>query len=84
MAAAEYLLSNPQIPHGTIKIGFTPDEEVGCGADGFDVKGFGADVAYTIDGGTLGELEYENFNAASGKSIRSWPRFPSCILQKMP
>jgi len=67
MAAAEYLLSNPQIPHGTIKIGFTPDEEVGCGADGFDVKGFGADVAYTIDGGTLGELEYENFNAASGK-----------------
>lgn len=67
MAAAEYLLANPQIPHGTIKIGFTPDEEVGCGADAFDVKGFGADVAYTVDGGALGELEYENFNAASGK-----------------
>ncbi len=69
MAAAEYLLSNPQIPHGTIKIGFTPDEEVGCGADGFDVAGFGADVAYTVDGGALGELEYENFNAASGKVL---------------
>ncbi len=67
MAAAEYLLDNPQIPHGTIKIGFTPDEEVGCGADAFDVKGFGADVAYTVDGGALGELEYENFNAASGR-----------------
>ena len=67
MAAAEYLLANPQIPHGTIKIGFTPDEEVGCGADAFDVKGFGADVAYTVDGGALGELEYENFNAASGR-----------------
>lgn len=69
MAAAEYLLRNPQIPHGTIKIGFTPDEEVGCGADAFDVKGFGADVAYTVDGGALGELEYENFNAASGRVI---------------
>ena len=69
MAAAEYLLSNPQIPHGTIKIGFTPDEEVGCGADGFDVAGFGADVAYTVDGGALGELEYENFNAASGRVL---------------
>ena len=69
MAAAEYLLANPQIPHGTIKIGFTPDEEVGCGADAFDVKGFGADVAYTVDGGTLGELEYENFNAASGRVL---------------
>ena len=69
MAAAEYLLSNLQIPHGTIKIGFTPDEEVGCGADGFDVAGFGADVAYTVDGGALGELEYENFNAASGRVL---------------
>lgn len=67
MAMAEYLLSHPEIPHGTIRIGFTPDEEVGRGADFFDVKGFGADVAYTVDGGGLGELEYENFNAASAK-----------------
>lgn len=67
MALAEYLLSHPEIPHGTIKIGFTPDEEVGCGANLFDVEGFGADVAYTVDGGELGELEYENFNAASAR-----------------
>lgn len=67
MTMAEYFLSRPEIPHGTIRIGFTPDEEVGRGADFFDVKGFGADVAYTVDGGPLGELEYENFNAASGK-----------------
>lgn len=67
MALADYLLSHPEIPHGTVKIGFTPDEEVGCGADLFDVEHFGADVAYTVDGGELGELEYENFNAASAK-----------------
>lgn len=67
MTMAEYLLSHPEIPHGTIRIGFTPDEEVGRGADFFDVKGFGAEVAYTVDGGGLGELEYENFNAASAK-----------------
>lgn len=67
MALAEMLLSHPEIPHGVIKIGFTPDEEVGCGADLFDVAGFGADAAYTVDGGELGELEYENFNAASAK-----------------
>lgn len=67
MAMAEYLLSNTSIPHGTVKIGFTPDEEVGRGADFFDVEGFGAEVAYTVDGGALGELEYENFNAASAK-----------------
>lgn len=67
MTMAEYLLSHQEIPHGTIRIGFTPDEEVGRGADFFDVKGFGADVAYTVDGGGLGELEYENFNAASAK-----------------
>ncbi len=65
MALSEYLLKHPKIPHGTIKIAFTPDEEVGNGASLFDVKGFGADVAYTVDGGSLGELEYENFNAAS-------------------
>lgn len=67
MTMAEYLLANPQIPHGEIKIGFTPDEEVGRGVDFFDVQGFGADGAYTVDGGALGELEYENFNAAGAK-----------------
>ena len=66
LQAVEELLAEG-VPHGKICIGFTPDEEIGMGASGFDVKGFGADVAYTIDGGTLGELEYENFNAASGK-----------------
>lgn len=65
LTAAEYLLSHPEIPHGKIRIGFTPDEEIGAGADFFDVKKFGADFAYTIDGGQCGELEYENFNAAS-------------------
>lgn len=69
MTMAEYLLSHPEIPHGKLRIGFTPDEEVGRGADFFDVKGFGADVAYTVDGGALGELEYENFNAASARVI---------------
>lgn len=65
MTMAEQLMSHPEIEHGTIKIGFTPDEEIGEGADHFDVEGFGCDYAYTVDGGTLGELEYENFNAAS-------------------
>ena len=63
MAAAEYLLKNGG-RHATLKIGFTPDEEIGRGADRFDVKGFGADYAYTADGGPVGEIEYENFNAA--------------------
>lgn len=67
MTMAEYLLTHPEIPHGTIKIGFTPDEEVGRGVDFFDVKRFGAEFAYTVDGGGIGELEYENFNAASAK-----------------
>lgn len=67
MAAAEYFLTHPEVKHGKIRIGFTPDEEVGRGADGFDVEKFGADVAYTVDGGALGELEYENFNAAGAK-----------------
>lgn len=65
MSMAEYLLSHPDIPHGKICIAFTPDEEVGRGTDFFDVEGFGAEVAYTVDGGPLGELEYENFNAAT-------------------
>ncbi len=64
MAAISYLVNNPQIKHGDIKVCFTPDEEIGHGAQLFDIEGFGAEVAYTIDGGTIGELEYENFNAA--------------------
>ena len=65
MEMAEILLKDKSIPHGKIKIGFTPDEEVGAGVDYFDVKGFGADFAYTVDGGGIGELEFENFNAAA-------------------
>lgn len=64
MTAISYLVKHPEIKHGTIKIGFTPDEEIGRGVDKFDVKKFGANYAYTVDGGALGELEYENFNAA--------------------
>lgn len=67
MTMAEYFLSHPKIPHGKIRIGFTPDEEIGAGADFFDVALFGAAAAYTVDGGALGELEYENFNAAGAK-----------------
>jgi tripeptide aminopeptidase len=67
MTAVEYLMKNPNIEHGEIKIGFTPDEEIGRGVDFFDVKKFGAEYAYTMDGGGIGELEYENFNAASAK-----------------
>ncbi|MGN0388460.1 MAG: peptidase T [Suilimivivens sp.] len=67
MTMAEQLLTRNDIPHGKIRVGFTPDEEVGAGADYFDVKLFGADYAYTVDGGKLGELEYENFNAAGAK-----------------
>lgn len=68
MTAADTLLRQGG-RHATLKIGFTPDEEVGQGADGFDVPGFGADYAYTVDGGTLGEIEYENFNAADAKVV---------------
>ncbi len=67
MTAAEYIMSHPEFLHGTIKIGFTPDEEIGRGVDKFDVERFGADFAYTMDGGEIGELEYENFNAAAAK-----------------
>ena len=67
MTAAEYLMTHPEVEHGKIRIGFTPDEEIGRGVDFFDVKAFGADFAYTMDGGYEGELEYENFNAASAK-----------------
>lgn len=69
LSMAEYFIANPEIEHGTIKIGFTPDEEIGCGADHFDVESFGAQFAYTVDGGELGELEYENFNAAGAKIV---------------
>lgn len=65
MTMAEYLLSHPEIEHGKIVIGFTPDEEVGHGPDAFDIKHFGADFAYTIDGEAENEIEYENFNAAA-------------------
>jgi tripeptide aminopeptidase len=65
VTAMKYLVDNPDIPHGTIKICFTPDEEIGKGVDFFDVEKFGADYAYTLDGGAVGELEYETFNAAS-------------------
>ncbi|WP_055448666.1 peptidase T [Lacinutrix mariniflava] len=64
ISAMEYLIANPQIKHGDVKVGFTPDEEIGRGAHKFDVKKFGADWAYTMDGSQIGELEYENFNAA--------------------
>lgn len=67
MAMAEYYLTHPDAPHGKLRIGFTPDEEIGAGPDFFDVALFGAEAAYTVDGGALGELEYENFNAAGAK-----------------
>jgi len=67
VTAVEYLLAHPEIKHGKIRIGFTPDEEIGQGADHFDVAKFGAEWAYTMDGGEIGELEYENFNAAAAK-----------------
>jgi len=67
ITAIEYLIQHPEIEHGTIKVGFTPDEEIGRGVDHFDVVKFGADYAYTMDGSMEGELEYENFNAAGAK-----------------
>lgn len=67
MSAVEFIMKSPDFMHGEIKIGFTPDEEIGRGVDKFDVKRFGAEYAYTLDGGEIGELEYENFNAAGAK-----------------
>ena len=67
MDAVQYIVEHPEFKHGDIKIGFTPDEEIGRGVVKFDVKKFGADYAYTMDGGEIGELEFENFNAASAK-----------------
>ncbi|GAX00099.1 peptidase T [Secundilactobacillus mixtipabuli] len=67
MTAMAYLTAHPEVKHGTIKVGLGPDEEIGTGADHFDVQDFGADFAYTVDGGPLGQLEYETFNAADGR-----------------
>ena len=67
MTAVQYLVEHPEVKHGPVKIGFTPDEEIGRGVVKFDVKRFGAHYAYTMDGGEIGELEFENFNAASAK-----------------
>jgi tripeptide aminopeptidase len=84
MAAMEFLIKNPQIEHGTIRIGFTPDEEVGRGADHFDVEKFGAELAYTIDGGEIGELEFENFNAACAKiTVKGRSVHPGYAKDKM-
>ena len=69
VTAMEFMVKNPKIKHGKIRVGFTPDEEIGRGADLFDVKKFGTDWAYTMDGSQIGELEYENFNAAGAKII---------------
>ena len=67
VSAIEYLLAHPEIKHGKVRVGFNPDEEIGLGAHHFDVKKFGCDWAYTMDGGELGEIEFENFNAAGAK-----------------
>ncbi|MDR2969511.1 MAG: peptidase T [Tannerellaceae bacterium] len=84
ISAMEYLLSHPEIKHGRIRIAFTPDEEIGRGADHFDVDGFACEWAYTVDGGQLGELEYENFNAAAAKvSFRGLNVHPGTAKDKM-
>ncbi len=84
MTMTEYLMTHPEIKHGTIKIGFTPDEEIGRGVDHFDVAKFGADFAYTMDGGAIGELEYENFNAAFAKiSVQGRNIHPGYAKHKM-
>ena len=84
VTAMEYLIAHPEIKHGKIRVGFTPDEEIGEGADHFDVAKFGADWAYTIDGGEIGELEYENFTAASAKiTIKGVNVHPGYAKDKM-
>lgn len=84
VTAMEYLAAHPEIPHGRIAVGFTPDEEVGSGADHFDVEGFGAAAAYTVDGGELGELEYETFNAAAARvTVRGFNIHPGSAKDKM-
>lgn len=84
LTMCEELAAHPEIRRGKICIGFTPDEEVGAGADAFDVAGFGADFAYTVDGGPLGEIEYENFNACSAKvSVNGAAIHPGSAKDKM-
>ena len=84
MTAASYLISHPQVEHGTIRIAFTPDEEIGKGVDHFDVEKFGARYAYTIDGGALGSFEYETFNAAEAHiEITGYNTHPGAALGKM-
>ncbi len=84
IAALEVLQTHPEIPHGRIRVGFTPDEEIGRGADRFDTRKFGADFAYTVDGGELGELQYENFNAAGARvSIRGRSVHPGTAKNKL-
>ncbi|HHT43072.1 MAG TPA: peptidase T [Firmicutes bacterium] len=84
LTMAEILLTDDSIKHGTIKIGFTPDEEIGRGADRFDVRRFGADFAYTVDGGAFGEVEYETFNAATARvSIKGRNIHPGTAKNKM-
>ncbi|MBT9190022.1 peptidase T [Zobellia russellii] len=84
ITAMEYLINHPEIKHGKIRIGFTPDEEIGRGAHHFDVEKFGADWAYTMDGSQVGELEYENFNAASAKvTIKGKSVHPGYAKNKM-
>lgn len=84
VTAIEYLVNNPEIKHGDIKIGFTPDEEIGRGADLFNVENFAAKYAYTIDGGIMGELQYENFNAAAAKiTIQGRNVHPGAAKNKM-
>lgn len=82
--AMKYLIAHPEIKHGKIRIGFTPDEEIGKGVDYFSVEKFGADFAYTLDGGEIGELEYENFNAAGAKiNIQGRNIHPGYAKEKM-
>ena len=84
VTAAEFLLKSKDIKHGKIRLGFTPDEEIGKGTDHFDVKKFGADFAYTLDGGEIGELEFENFNAAGAKvKIQGRSVHPGAAKNKM-
>ena len=84
MDAVQYLMEHPQIKHGKIRVGFNPDEEIGLGAHKFDVEKFGCDFAYTMDGGEVGELEYENFNAASAKiTIKGRNVHPGYAKHKM-
>ncbi|MBO5226397.1 MAG: peptidase T [Parabacteroides sp.] len=84
ISAVKYLKDHPEIEHGKIRVSFTPDEEIGAGADYFDVEKFGCDWAYTIDGGQIGELEYENFNAAAAKiSFKGLNVHPGYAKDKM-